>query len=153
MKSFISALAIFLFAAVGAAAVDTVEGINTVSMTSAKTVAIAPGGSVNVVANDADVKIRTWKHDKVAVRSEAVHQAIVVNALNVDGSVQIDAKGYTTNSPIASAIHVIYVPEGSTVNLQLANGELTVDDPENTLEINATSPASLGNLETVHSHQ
>ena len=149
MKSFISTLALLLFTAVSASAADTVEGINTVSMTSAKTVAIADGGDVSIVANDADVKIRTWKHNKVAVRSEAAHQAIVVNALNVDGDVQIDAKGYTTNSPVASAIHVIYVPEGSTVNLELANGELIVDDPENTLNINAEAPTSLGTVDTV----
>ena len=151
MKSFISALALILIASAGATAADTVEGINTVSMTSAKTVAIAPHGSVSVTANDADIKIRTWKHAKVAVRSEAVHQAIVVNALNLQGNVVIDAKGYTTNSPIASAIHVIYVPEGSTINLALTNGELIVDDPEHTLDINAGASSSLGVLDSADS--
>ena len=148
MKTFISTLAVILFTAVGASAADTVEVINTVSMTSAKTVAIDNGGSVSIAANDADVKIRTWKHNKVAVRSEAVHQAIVVNALNQHGDVVIDAKGYTTNSPVASAIHVIYVPEGSQINLVLTNGELIVDGPDQTLEINASAAASLGAIDS-----
>ncbi len=148
MKSFIAALALVVLSATGLHAADTVEGINTVSMSLAKNVAMASGGTVRIVANDADVKIRTWKQEKVAVRSEAVHEAIVVNAVNVDGNVVIDAKGYTTNSPIASAVHVIYVPEGSTIRIQLTNGALSVDDPSNTLDVNAEAAPSLGSADS-----
>jgi len=148
MKSFIAAVALVVFSATGLQAADTVEGINTVSMSLAKNVVMASGGTVRIVANDADVKIRTWKHEKVAVRSEAVHEAIVVNAVNVDGNVVIDAKGYTTNSPIASAVHVIYVPEGSTIQIQLTNGALSVDDPSNTLDVNAETSPSLGTADS-----
>ena len=107
------------------------------SLTSAETTSIAPGGDVKIVADNGDVKIRTWKHNKVAVRSEAVHQAIIVSATNEDGEVVVNAKGYTANSPIANAIHTIYVPEGTTVDVDLTEGELTVDDTFNTLNVSS----------------
>ena len=146
MKTILTVVALVLLAGPAAFAAEPIEGINSISMAAQKDLTIDQGGKIKIVADNGDVKIRTWPHQKVLVRSEAVHQAIIVTGTTDNGDVAIHAKGFTTGSTTSSAIHVIYVPVGSNVSIQLSNGELTVEDPQQSLQIEAEPSPSLGSL-------
>lgn len=118
------------------------DTISTNTMWAKETVKAEKNAHVKVTSQLGDVKIRTWSHDKVVVRSEGVHGTFVVDAASDGSNVTINVNGYGPISQTLAAVHVIYVPETAVLELGAISGDVTIDDPSQLLTVDRTQVES-----------
>ena len=140
LRNSLLALGAFLVVACGSA--NAADSMAQNSMWAKETVKVSKNATITVSSELGDVKIRTWNHDKVIVRSEAVHGTFVVDASSDGSTVNIKANGYGTVDQTTAAVHVIYVPETAVLVLGPVNGDVTIDDPSRNLTVNRDSQSA-----------
>lgn len=123
-----------------AGTVSATENTQSTSMWVKESVAAPTHATVKVTSEMGDVRIRTWNKDKVAVRSEAVHGTIVVDASSENGVVMVDARSFGPVTATTAAVHVIYVPAHATLLLGDISGDVTIEDPNNSLTVEHVAP-------------
>lgn len=142
MKLRNSILAVGTMLCVACGSTLAADTIATNTMWAKETVKADKNARVMITSQLGDVKIRTWSHNKVVVRSEGVNGTFVVDATSDGSNININVNGYGPTSQTLEAVHVIYVPETAFVELGAISGDVKIDDPSRLLTVDSTRSPS-----------